>query len=246
MEQTLPVGLLYADAKSIRVLCVMWTKRGGFAISKQAHQINEDIKDKEVRLIGEDGEQLGVMSCQAAQEIADEKELDLVKISPGAKPPVCKVMDYGKFKFEQSKREKEAKRNQHVVEIKELRMSPVIDTNDFNTKVRSGCKFLNEGNRLKVTIRFRGRQMAHTEIGAKILEQFAACCTDCAVMEKNPKLEGRNMSMFLSPKAQKPEKAGKASKVDLDQPEPEEFDEDEELDLDLDPTDDDNDESDDE
>ena len=194
-------------------------RRGGFAISKQAHQINEDIRDKEVRLIGEDGEQLGVMSCTAAQEIADGQELDLVKISPGAKPPVCKIMDYGKYKFEQSKRDKEAKRNQHVVEIKELRMSPVIDTNDFNTKLRSGCKFLNEGNRLKVTIRFRGRQMAHTEIGAKILEQFAEACADCAVMDKNPKLEGRNMSMFLSPKAQKPEKAVKSDKVELTEPE---------------------------
>jgi len=180
------------------------------AISKLAHQINEDIRDKEVRLIAEDGEQLGVMSAEAAMEIAYEKDLDLVKISPGAKPPVCKIMDYGKFKFEQAKREKEAKKNQHVVEIKEIRMSPVIDTNDFNVKLRNGHKFLNEGNRLKVTVRFRGRQMAHTDIGAKILEKFAAACDESATLDKNPKLEGRNMSMFLSPRLQKVEKAEKA------------------------------------
>ena len=190
---------------SIRVLrCA--TERGVLAISKVAHQINEDIRDKEVRLVAEDGEQLGVMSTQQAMDIAYEKDLDLVKISPGAKPPVCKLMDYGKYKFEQSKREKEAKRNQHVVEIKEIRMSPVIDTNDFKVKLRNGHKFLKEGNRLKVTIRFRGRQMAHTEIGRGILVRFAEACDEIAVLEKNPKLEGRNMSMFLSPKAQKPEK----------------------------------------
>ena len=176
------------------------------SISKLAHQLNEDIRDKEVRLIAEDGAQLGVMPAADALNIAYEKDLDLVKISPGAKPPVCKIMDYGKFKFEQSKRDKEAKRNQHVVEVKEIRMSPVIDTNDFNVKLRNGHKFLNEGNRLKVTIRFRGRQMAHTDIGAGILKRFAECCDEIAVLDKNPKLEGRNMSMFLSPKVQKPEK----------------------------------------
>jgi len=143
------------------------------------------------------------MSAEDAQNIAYEKDLDLVKISPGAKPPVCKIMDYGKFKFEQNKREKEAKKNQHVVEIKEIRMSPVIDTNDFNVKLRSGHKFLNEGNRLKVTVRFRGRQMAHTDIGANILKRYAEACDEIATLEKNPKLEGRHMSMFLSPKVQK-------------------------------------------
>jgi len=183
------------------------------AISKLAHQINEDIRDKEVRLVAEDGEQLGVMPTQQALDIAYEKDLDLVKISPGAKPPVCKLMDYGKYKFEQSKREKEARRNQHVVEIKEVRMSPVIDTNDFNVKLRNGQKFLKEGNRLKVTIRFRGRQMAHTDIGRGILVRFAEACDEIAVLDKNPKLEGRNMSMFLSPKAQKPEKE-KPAKVE--------------------------------
>ena len=189
------------------------------AISKLAHQINEDIRDKEVRLIDEGGEQLGIMSCQDALNIAYDKNCDLVKISPGATPPVCKIMDYGKYKFEQSKRDKEAKRHQHVVEIKEIRMSPVIDTNDFNVKLKNGQKFLKEGDRLKVTIRFRGRQMAHTEIGAGILERFAEACAEIANMDKNPKLEGRNMSMFLSPKAPKPEKSEKPEKAE--QPEAE-------------------------
>ncbi|MCL2828939.1 MAG: translation initiation factor IF-3 [Oscillospiraceae bacterium] len=184
------------------------------SISKLAHQVNEDIRDKEIRLIDETGEQCGVMAAQAALDLAYEKDLDLVKISPGAKPPVCKIMDYGKYKFEQSKREKEAKKNQHVVEIKEIRMSPVIDTNDFNVKLRNGHKFLQEGNRLKVTIRFRGRQMAHTDIGAKVLKRYAEACEEIATVEKNPKLEGRNMSMFLSPKVQKPEKAEKPPKAE--------------------------------
>ena len=183
-------------------------------ISKLGHELNEEIRDKEVRLIDEDGEQLGVMDTEKAMQIAEDKDLDLVKISPGAKPPVCKVMDYGKFKFEQSKKEKEARKNQHVVEVKEIRMSPVIDTNDFNVKLRNGHKFISEGNRLKVTIRFRGRQMAHTDIGAKILERFAKECEEFAVMDKNPKLEGRNMSMFLSPRPGKPEKAVKETKTE--------------------------------
>jgi len=168
-----------------------------------AHQINEDIRDKEVRLISEDGEQMGIMSAQDALEIAYEKDLDLVKISPNAKPPVCKFMDYGKYRFEQAKREKEARKNQHVVEIKEIRMSPGIDTHDFNVKLRNGQKFLNEGNRLKVTVRFRGREMAHTDIGANHLKKFAECCDEIASIDKNPKMEGRHMSMFLSPKTQK-------------------------------------------
>ena len=205
-------GYLYADANvySRFVLCAIW--RGVLAISKLAHQMNEDIRDKEVRLIAEDGEQLGVMPAADALNMAYDKDMDLVKISPGAKPPVCKIMDYGKFKFEQSKREKEAKKNQHIVEIKEIRMSPVIDTNDFNVKLRNGHKFLKEGDRLKVTVRFRGRQMAHTDIGRAVLERYAAACEEIAVMDKNPKLEGRSMSMFLSPKAQKPEKVEKAPK----------------------------------
>ena len=166
------------------------------------HQLNEDIRDSEIRLIGSTGEQLGIMSAAQAQRIADEQGLDLVKISPQATPPVCKLMDYGKFRFEQGKREKEAKKNQHVVEIKEIRMSPGIGENDFNTKLKNGQKFLQGGDRLKVTIRFRGREMAHTNIGEQLLRDFAAKCADIANLDKQPKLEGRNMSMFLSPKAQ--------------------------------------------
>ena len=138
-------------------------------IASAEHEINEVIKDKEVRLIGDDGTQLGVMPLEEAMNIAEEKGLDLVKISPSAKPPVCKVMDYGKFRFEQGKREKEAKKNQRVMEVKEIRMSPGIGENDVNTKLKNGIKFLNDGDRLKVTVRFRGRQMAHTEIGKELL-----------------------------------------------------------------------------
>ena len=169
-------------------------------IASTAHQINEEIRDREVRLIGADGAQLGVMSAREAQARADEAGLDLVKISPTAVPPVCKLMDYGKFKFEQSKREKEAKKNQHVVEVKEVRMSPGIDIGDFNTKLRNAQKFLGEGNRVKVTVRFRGREMAHTDIGKKLLDKFAEQCAEIANVDKGAKLEGRNMSMFLSPK----------------------------------------------
>lgn len=140
------------------------------------------------------------MSAAAALKIAEENELDLVKIAPGSNPPVCKIMDYGKFRFEQTKKEKEAKKNQRVIEIKEIRMSPGIDTNDFNTKLRNGQKFLSDGDRVKVSVRFRGREMAHTEIGEVLLRDYADKCAEIAVLDKAPKLEGRNMSIFLSPK----------------------------------------------
>ena len=168
-----------------------------------SYQINEEIADKEIRLIGEDGAQLGIMPSSEALEIAIEKELDLVKIAPGSNPPVCKIMDYGKYRFEQTKRDKEARRHQHIVEIKEIRMSPSIGINDFNVKLRNGQKFLNEGDRLKVTVRFRGREMAHTNIGEDLLKKFAAECAEIGTVDKNPKLEGRFMSMFLTPKAVK-------------------------------------------
>lgn len=167
------------------------------------HQLNEDIRDSEIRLIGSTGEQLGIMSAAQAQRIADEQGLDLVKISPQATPPVCKLMDYGKYRFEQTKREKEARKNQRVVEIKEVRMSPSIDVNDFNVKLRNAQKFLSDGNRCKVTVRFRGREMAHTNIGQDLLLKFAEECGEVAVMDKSPKLEGRHMSIFLSPKPAK-------------------------------------------
>lgn len=166
------------------------------------HQINEEIRDKEVRLIGDDGEQLGILPIQQAQDIAVEKGMDLVKIAPQAKPPVCKIMDYGKYRFEQSKREKEAKKNQRVMDVKEIRMSPGIGENDFNTKLKNGQKFLADGDRVKVTVRFRGREMAHTSIGEALLRDYAKKCADIANMDKEPKLEGRSMSLFLSPKSQ--------------------------------------------
>ena len=172
-------------------------------IAKLEHQLNEEIRDKEIRVIGNDGTQLGIMSAAQANDLAEEQGLDLVKISPNATPPVCKIMDYSKFCFDQKKREKEAKKNQRVVEIKEVRMSPTIDTNDLNTKIKSAQKFLKEGNRVKVSVRFRGRQMAHTNLGEKLLLDFAEACSDVAVTEKNPKLEGRFMAMFLTPKNSK-------------------------------------------
>ena len=159
-----------------------------------------------MRLIGEEGEQLGIMSGAAAVQIAIEKDLDLVKIAPGSNPPVCKIMDYGKYRFEQSKREKEARKNQRVIEIKEIRMSPSIGENDFLVKLRNGQKFLADGDRVKVTVRFRGREMAHTNIGEQLLRDFADKCAEIANLDKQPKLEGRNMSIFLSPKPQAPAK----------------------------------------
>ena len=182
----------------IRVLFLIG---GACSISKVVHQLNEDINDREIRLIGENGEQMGIVSSAEALHIAEERGLDLGKISPQAVPPVCKLMNYGKYRFEQSKREKEARKNQHVVEIKEIRMSPGIDVGDFNTKLKNGQKFLLDGDRLKVTVRFRGREMAHTNIGEQLLTNFAAQCAEIATMDKNPKMEGRNMFMFLSPKA---------------------------------------------
>ena len=172
-------------------------------ISNKEMQINEEIRDKEIRVIPDSGEQLGIMSSAEALKIADEQGLDLVKISPQAVPPVCKLMNYGKFRFEQSKREKEARKNQHVVEIKEIRMSPGIDVGDFNTKLKNAQKFIADGNRVKVSVRFRGREMAHTDIGRDLLERFAAECAETANLDKSPKLEGRMMSIFLSPKPNK-------------------------------------------
>ena len=188
-------------------IATLWILFGGAFIIATAGkskelEINGQIRDREVRLIGVDGEQKGVVSIQVAMRAAEDAGLDLVKIAPQAVPPVCKVLDYGKYRFEQQKKEKEAKKNQKVVEVKETRLSLNIDTNDFNTKLKNGQKFLQGGDRLKVTIRFRGREMAHTNIGEQLLRDFAAKCADIANLDKQPKLEGRNMSMFLSPKPQ--------------------------------------------
>ena len=163
-------------------------------------QINEDIRDREVRVVTDGGEQLGIMSAKEALKKAEERNLDLVKISPNAKPPVCKIMDYGKYRFEQSKREKENRKNQRVIEIKEIRLSLNIDTHDFETKVNHAHKFLKAGNKVKVSIRFRGREMGHPELGADIMKRFAESLADTANVDKPAKLEGRNMLMFLAPK----------------------------------------------
>ena len=162
--------------------------------------INEQIRDKEVRLIGSDGEQLGIMSAKEAMFKAQEAGLDLVKIAPQAKPPVCKIIDYGKYRYELARKEKEAKKKQKTIDVKEVRLSPNIDTNDLNTKVNAARKFLSKGDRVKVTLRFRGREMAHMQQSKHILDDFAEKMKDVAVIEKPAKLEGRNMTMFLEKK----------------------------------------------
>ena len=162
--------------------------------------INGQIRDREVRVIGTDGEQLGVMSSRDAQKLADEAELDLIKIAPKAKPPVCKIMDYGKFRYEQQKREKEAKKKQHVVETKEIRLSPNVEMNDLKTKANNARKFITKGDKVKVTLRFRGREMAHIGSSAHVLDDFAQMLEDIAQVSKKPKLEGRNMTMLIEKK----------------------------------------------
>ena len=173
------------------------------AISNREHQINEEIKDKEIRLIGVDGSQLGIVSADEALELAFQQDLDLVKIAPQAQPPVCRIMDYGKFCFEQSKREKEAKKNQKVIEVKEIRMSSTIDTHDFNTKVNQAIKFLNGGDKLKVSVRFRKRTVAHPQFGEEILAKFKDEISEAGVVDKPSKMEGRSLVMFVSPKQSK-------------------------------------------
>ncbi|MFU0833482.1 MAG: translation initiation factor IF-3 [Oscillospiraceae bacterium] len=169
-------------------------------ISNKELQVNEQIRDRQVRLIGSDGTQLGVMSSAQALQKAMEMNLDLVKVAPQANPPVCKIIDYGKFRFEQAKREKEAKKNQHTVDIKEIRLSLNIDVHDFNTKLKHAERFLKSGDKVKVSIRFRGREMGHPEQGHEIMKCFANALSELANVEKPPKLEGRNMLMFLASK----------------------------------------------
>ena len=162
--------------------------------------INEQIRDREVRLISESGEQLGIMSARDAYKKAQEAGLDLVKIAPTAKPPVCKIIDYGKYKYELARKEKEARKKQKTIHVKEIRLSPNIDTNDLNTKVGAARKFISKGDKVKVSLRFRGREMAHVQSSKYILDEFAEQLSDIAVVEKAPKLEGRSMTMFLTVK----------------------------------------------
>ncbi len=162
--------------------------------------INEQIRDKEVRVIGENGEQLGIMPSREALRLAEEAGLDLVKIAPTAKPPVCKIVDYGKFRYEQARKEKEARKKQKIIEIKEIRLSPNIDTNDLNTKMNAARKFISKGDKVKITLRFRGREMAHMANSKHILDDFAEALSDIASIEKAPKVEGRSMTMFLTEK----------------------------------------------
>lgn len=172
-------------------------------ISNKELQINEEIRDTQVRVVNDKGEQLGIMSNNEALQVAQERGLDLVKIAPKATPPVCKVIDYGKYRFEQAKREKEAKKNQRVTEVKEIRLSLNIDTHDFNTKLNHAKKFIKVGNKVKVSIRFRGREMGHPELGYDIMQRFADELSEISIVEKPVKLDGRNMLMFLAPRSEK-------------------------------------------
>ena len=163
--------------------------------------INEEIRDREVRVVDQNGEQLGVMSGRDALALAEERQLDLVKIAPQARPPVCKLMDYGKYRFEQSKKEREFRKNQKVITVKEVRLSATIEDHDIDVKFKNAVKFLKEGNKVKVTIRFRGRQITHSEIGRQVMTEFAERIKEYGTVDKAPQIEGRNMSMFISPRA---------------------------------------------
>ena len=195
-----------ADALCIRIFVFVsmcfgqFIEGGASVISSVTHQLNEEIRDKELRLIGNEGEQLGIMSADEALKIADEQGLDLVKISPQAVPPVCKLMDYGKYRFEQSKKEREFRKNQKVITVKEVRLSATIEDHDIDVKLKNAIKFLKEGNKVKATIRFRGRQITHSEIGRQVMTEFAERIKEYGTVDKAPQIEGRNMSMFISPK----------------------------------------------
>jgi translation initiation factor IF-3 len=162
--------------------------------------VNEEIRDKEIRLIDADGSMLGIMSSRDAQKLANSRNLDLVKIAPQAAPPVCRIMDYGKYMFELAKKEKEARKNQKIVSIKEVWLKPTIEEHDFNFKTKNACKFLQEGDKLKVSVKFRGREMNYTKLGEEVLEKFAECIKEVGIIEKKPKLEGKNMIMIVNPK----------------------------------------------
>ena len=188
---------IFADRVSVRIFYFIWRC---FSISKQDLLINEEIRVKEVRLVGQDGAPLGITTSADALEQAYAKNLDLVLIAPKAEPPVCKIMDYGKYKFEPAKRDKEARKNQKVVSIKEIRVSPSIDNHDFETKVNHTKKFLSDGDKVKITVRFRGREVHHSALGFQLLERFKEAVSEFGAVDKPPKLEGKNMSMVVSPK----------------------------------------------
>lgn len=188
---------IFADRVSVRIFYFIWRC---FSISKQDLLINEEIRVKEVRLVGQDGAPLGITTSADALEQAYAKNLDLVLIAPKAEPPVCKMMDYGKYKFELAKRDKEARKNQKVVSIKEIRVSPSIDNHDFETKVNHTKKFLSDGDKVKITVRFRGREVHHSALGFQLLERFKEAVSEFGAVDKPPKLEGKNMSMVVSPK----------------------------------------------
>ena len=192
--------LLQAEFFRPQFLFVSWRC---ISIATNDLLINDQIRDREVRLIDENGEQLGIMPIGKALDLSEEHGLDLVRIVPNAAPPVCKIMNYGKFKFEQAKREKEAKKNQKVVELKEVRLSPTIEDHDINVRVKAATKFLSDGDKVKVSIRFRGRQLSHTEVGGKVMECFLEKLGDIYVIERRPAMEGRMMIMVLAPKSAK-------------------------------------------
>ena len=200
--QTVSVCVFCRTVVSLFADLFIWFWRC-FTISKQELLINEEIRDKEVRVIDADGTQLGILSLKEAMNIAGDKNLDLVKIAPQAQPPVCRIMDYGKYRFEQAKREKEARKNQKTVDVKEVRMSLNIDTHDFETKANQAVKFLSSGDKVKVSIRFRGREMAHTHLGNDLMDRFKEAVAQVGTVEKPPKMEGRSLAMFIAPKPAK-------------------------------------------
>ena len=189
------------------------SKTGGFlALSRESLRINEDIRIREVRVTGAAGEQLGIMPTIEALRMAEEQHLDLVEVAPNARPPVCRIMDFGKFRYEQQKREKEAKKKQKTISIKEVKLRPNIDEHDFNVKLKNALRFVEEGNKVKVTIMFRGRELSHPELGRVVLDRVSERMGDLVSIERGAKLEGKNMTMILSPKAQKPAKGSKPAK----------------------------------
>ena len=172
------------------------------AISKE-NKINEEIRDKELRVIDENGQMLGIMSRAEALDLAEEKKLDLVNISPNANPPVCKILDYGKYRYDLQKREKEAKKKQKTIQVKEIRLSTFIEDHDIQVKAKTACKFLQEGDKVKVSLRFRGREKDYTARGREVMDKFAEACSEVSVLDKKPTFEGRSLTMFLAPKSDK-------------------------------------------